>query len=277
MIRRTPINVWPAIADLMTLLAVIQVPVIVALTAEGRALRARAEALRIENDKHERTIGDLRAIVAAPPSPTTAPSSAPAPAAESREAALNEAMFAAIQLAQRIVEAVGSETGLKANPDQSLQFGEDLVEFDLNGSEPRWKRDSRQRLRKFCERLAPHMRRTLPGLGLVRGLISVQVEGHTDSTQCPGNPSCNWWFSANRAVAFATQMRDPALCPGGDTWDLRPIGYADTRPLLSASGNSQTARRVAVRLIPNYDSMIARHRQCPNASSGGDCDQGGEP
>jgi flagellar motor protein MotB len=162
-----------------------------------------------------------------------------------REAAMNEKMFKAIQEAQRIIDRVSSISGLSFGSDQSLQFGDDLVAFRLNETDPIWQADSRDRLRRFCSAISDQ----LAG----QGSFIVQVEGHTDSISCPGDRNCNWAISSERAAKFVAFMRQEGYCPGGDRLILRPVGFADTKPV--RNGDSPT-RRIAVRLVPNYDEII---------------------
>ena len=92
------------------------------------------------------------------------------------------------------------------------------------------------------------------GEGL-RDLFSIRVEGHTDESVCPGDPLCNWRISAGRAAAFVAVMRDPDFCPGGRGWNLLPIGYAQTKP---ATGDRRPTRRIALRIVPDYQRLIER-------------------
>jgi flagellar motor protein MotB len=166
-----------------------------------------------------------------------------------REAARNEQMFQAIQQAQALVDQISTRSGLTFSADQSLEFGDDLVTFQTNSTEPIWRPDGRRRLLRFCQAISAQLATAFGS----DSLFVIEVEGHTDSAQCPGDPNCNWWISSGRAASFVAVMRQPATCPGGQRWNLRPIGYADTKP--PASGHLST-RRIAVRLTPNYRQII---------------------
>jgi len=245
--RRHLINIWPAFADLMTVLAVVGLFTTLALSQASSSKeellerlqkfeqrRQELEALLREREQEERNQekrwarerSDLQTQV--------------------REAAKNEKMFRAIQEAQRIIDAVSASSGLAFSSDQSLQFGDDLVTFKLNSTDPIWQADGRERLHKFCTSIS-----TL--LASNRQFI-VQVEGHTDSKGCPGDRNCNWAISSGRAANFVSFMHHEAYCPGGDKLILRPVGFADTRPL--KNGDPPT-RRIAVRLLPDYERIIS--------------------
>ena len=171
-----------------------------------------------------------------------------------REAARNEQMFRAIQEAQQEIDGISRRSGLAFSADQSLQFGDDLVTFETNSVEPVWRPGGRSRLQRFCQAIATELGRApnrSPGL---ETNFVIEVEGHTDSSRCPGDPRCNWWISSGRAASFVAVMLQPEDCPGGQRWNLRPIGYADTKPL---SPGVPPSRRIAVRLTPNYREIIA--------------------
>jgi len=170
-----------------------------------------------------------------------------------QEAARNQEMFRAIQEAQKFIDEISHSSGLTFGVDQSLQFGDDLVSFELNSVEPKWKADSRERLRRFCLAISNQRGESLAAASSITDRFIVQVEGHTDSLGCPDHPSCNWWISSQRAAAFVALMRQQDYCPGGSDWHLRPIGYADTKP--EGLGKRPT-RRIAVKLVPNYEGLI---------------------
>jgi len=220
--RRARLDVWPAYADLMTVLAVIGLSVAASLAPQvppRPRLRARE---------------DLRRKV--------------------QEAARNKQMFGAIQEAQRQIDAISQRSGLAFGTDQSLQFGDDLVTFETNGLQPIWSQGGRSRLQRFCEAIATELGRE-PGRSAGLGsMFIVEVEGHTDSSRCPSDAHCNWWISSGRAASFVAVMRQPDYCPGGSRLNLRPIGYADTKP---PTPTSAPTRRIAVRLTPNYQEIIA--------------------
>jgi flagellar motor protein MotB len=175
-----------------------------------------------------------------------------------QEAARNDQMFQAIQQAQQIVDEFSREQAeLHFEADQSLQFGEDLVEFDINGLEPRWKGDSQERLKQFCRALSSALLRPFRELPDRRELFTIEIEGHTDNSLCPGDPHCNWRISSGRAAAFAALMRDDHYCPGGASWNMVPVGLADTRPVPEGPGQlAVPTRRIAVRLVPNYKALM---------------------
>lgn len=253
--RRRSLDVWPAFADLMTVLAIVGIFTTLALNYEGeskeellarlreseqqqRELQARLDRERRERELSEqRWSHDRRRLQQ-----------------QIREAARNEKMFQAIQEAQRFIDAISSRSGLTFGADQSLQFGDDLVSFELNGLEPIWKRDSRERLQKFCVAISGQISGVQEREGQIKELFIVQVEGHTDSSQCPGDPYCNWSISSQRAAVFLTFMRQERYCPGGQNWRIRPVGYADQKP---TSNGMPPTRRIAVRLIPDYESIIS--------------------
>ena len=214
--RRRQINVWPAFADLMTVLAV------VGLFSAIEMRQSWAEMS--ENWARER---------------------------ESYEEKIqNEELFDAVQQVQEVINEISKDASLDFGPDQSLHFGDDLVDFDRNSVEPQWKEDGAERLRRFCVLVSQGMKNHVQ-------LFTVQVEGHTDDTQCSVDPNCNWWFSSNRATTFMEFMRSDEYCPGGRAWELRAIGYADTKPLPSALGAAAKAtRRIAVRLVPDYETIL---------------------
>lgn len=253
--RRRPLDVWPAFADLMTVLAIVGLFTTLALARHGKTneeliahleqserqrkeLQDQLDLQKREQEARERRLGeDLQDLQR-----------------QVREAARNEKMFQAIQEAQRFIDEISRGSGLAFAPDQSLQFGDDLVSFKVNSVEPIWQKGSWERLRKFCEAISGRLASLGPTSSEMPRLFIVQIEGHTDSSQCPGDPDCNWWISSGRAAAFLTFMRQPRYCPGGGELVLRPVGFADSRP---AMPNAQPSRRIAVRLVPNYEQIIA--------------------
>jgi hypothetical protein len=228
--RRHLINVWPAFADLMTVLAVVGLFTTLALsrvTAKDRDLASRVRELERERE-------GLRLQV--------------------REAARNEKMFQAIQQAQQLIDEISKRSGLTFGADQSLQFGDELVSFNLNDVKPIWKADSREKLRRFCASISGQLVQDSSD-NAVKPFFVVEVEGHTDSSQCPDEPDCNWRISSGRAAEFVSFMRRSSYCPGGAGLSLRPVGYADTKP---QGGSGAPTRRIAVRLVPDYERIIAR-------------------
>jgi hypothetical protein len=214
--RRERINVWPSIADLMTVLAV--------------------PALYV-------AVGGL-------PLPGSAP--VPRPGTGIEERAKNREMFRAIQKAEDFVNKVHQASGLELDRDQSLRFGDDLVGFTRSHTKPEWRSaDGPTRLRTFCEALA----RVLDKQPEMQDQFLIFVEGHADPTICDGDPSCNWWFSAERAARFLVEMRGSGACPGSAGWNLLPVGFAAKRPI---PGDDAASRRIALRLMPDYKQIIAK-------------------
>lgn len=223
--RRRAIDVWPAFADLMTILSVPGLFLALGLVA---VLGDRAFEAFDEEAQRERL----------------------------QKEAKNRAMVKAIEEVQSIIDTVANRGGLQFSQDQTLQFGDDLVTFDLNSTQADWKAGGQERLQRFCGEL----RAQLIGPGATRGerskLFSVEVEGHTDATSCPADRNCNWDYSSRRATAFMTMMRDEKICPGGKDIDLKPIGYADTKPLAEKGSAPRPTRRIALRIVPNYGSIL---------------------
>lgn len=262
MIRRRSLDVWPAFADLMTVLAVVGIFMTLALNYEGkskeellarlreserrqRELQSQLEREKLTRERHEREWNEARRQLQE----------------QVREAVQNEKMFQAIQEAQRFIDAISNHSGLTFGADQSLQFGDDLVSFELNGVRPIWKKDSQDRLRKFCIAISGELAGLQEGENAMRRLFVVQIEGHTDSTRCQDDPDCNWSISSQRAAAFLAFMRQERYCPGGGAWRIRPVGYADQKLLF---GGAPPTRRIAVRLIPDYEGIISSFFSSPD-------------
>ena len=250
--RRRPLDVWPAFADLMTVRAGVGLFTAVSL---GR-LMSPSEDLAVRNRELQRRLAELQEQLRKSAQDQQAREAEwarrrRALEGQIREAARNEQMFKAIQSAQSLIDDVSRGSGLSFAADQSLQFGDDLVSFALNGTVPRWQGDGRERLQRFCQAVSGQLSRSSGGED-ARRLFVVQIEGHTDSVLCPGEPACNWRISSGRAAAFVALMRQPDYCPGGAELTLRPVGYADTRPL----PGSPPTRRITVRLLPDYERMI---------------------
>jgi len=257
--HRRPISVWPALADLMTIMAVVglflALSMLPALKDKGELLEQLAAARRrvaglegalhdVEQDRQE----DRKRW------------------AEERgeyedklqEAARNEEMFSAIQEAQRIVDEISADRALHFARDQTLQFGDDLVSFDPNRYDPQWRPAGKRKLRRFCRELQSRLSRDGPRDADLHDLFLIHVEGHTDDTNCPGDPNCNWWLSGLRAAEFMRLMRDDDNCPGGDELQLRPIGYADSKPYIASPGEpAKATRRIALRIIPDYRKILS--------------------
>lgn len=260
---RHRLTVWPAVADLMTVLAVIGLFGCLALLPHAREkseLVQRVRELQERNAELEDREGDLEVELAARRQEVEeAERRNRELEKEVREAARNREMFEAIQRAQAVVDRISSDARLRFEADQTLRFGDDLVEFAPSSFLPSWQPEGRAKLRTFCLELSRRLAaRTEDGTEL-RELFTVQVEGHTDATGCPGDPHCNWWISAARAAVFVALMKQDAYCPGGAALNLHPVGYADTQP---PGGNPfasrQERRRISVRLIPDYRRIISR-------------------
>jgi len=257
--RRRQLTVWPAIADLMTVLAVSGLFGSLALVPQTRSKTETLERLR----GAQRRVQDLQAQLDSVREKLQKQGAdfdreRKDLQSQIREAARNQKMFAAIQQAQEEVNRISDNATLQFEDDQTLRFGDDLVHFAPNSLEPTWEPAGRIKLRRFCNELSHRLAgRTSDGTPL-RDLFTVQVEGHTDTTQCPGDPNCNWWISAGRAAIFVALMRQEAYCPEGTELQLRPVGYADTRP---PSGDPHASRedrrRISVRLVPDYGRIIA--------------------
>lgn len=217
--RRRSVEVWPAFADLMTILAVVSLAGLLLAEARRRGDHTALEECRAEK-------------------------------------ARNEAMARAIDEAQALVEEISKSSDLDFAADQTLQFGDDLVGFDLNGVVPHWQLGARERLHRFCAELSRQARRLGASGESFARLFTVHVEGHTDSSVCWDDPDCNWRISSARAASFVGVMRGGDVCPGGRDWDLRPEGFADTRPLRQPSGSLEATRRIALRLVPNYEAIL---------------------
>jgi flagellar motor protein MotB len=253
--RRNSINVWPAFADLMTVLAVVGLFTTIAISrvaAQKVDLTVRLRQLqqaRQEMKEKLKRLDQERKVREQEWNQERAGLQK-----QTQEAARNQEMFRAIQEVQRFIDEISRNSGLLFGTDQSLQFGDNLVSFKVNSTDPIWQADSRERLRKFCEAVSRQGSYSL-GSASIRDLFVIEVEGHTDSTNCRGEPSCNWQISSGRAAEFVSFMRRDEYCPGGAAWNLRPIGYADTKPPV---GGKVPTRRIAVRLAPNYESLINR-------------------
>ncbi|HVT14659.1 MAG TPA: hypothetical protein VHQ90_00570 [Thermoanaerobaculia bacterium] len=231
--RPRSLNVWPAYADLMTVLTVTAL-----FAAAGLAQHSRPQ-LKVAQENRQ-----LREQLAA--RQRQLDEGKEREAALKAEAVRNENMFRAIQEAQKRIDKISEQRDLVFSADQSLQFGDDLVSFDINSFEPKWGPHGKERLLQFCEKIRAEFSAD------PKQIFTIEVEGHTDSLSCPSSPHCNWWISSGRAASFVAVMREPQYCPGGSSWNLRPIGYADTKPL-----RGTPTRRIAVRLTPNYGKIIS--------------------
>jgi hypothetical protein len=251
--RRRPLDVWPSYADLMTVLAVIGLFTGAGLLRQHRtspdAQVRLVRTLARQNDSLRRHLAELEARHSQDLSRL---------GRQAQEVARNQRMFQAIQEAQRRIDEISTHSGLRFSADQSLEFGDDLVTFETSRVEPIWRTGGRTQLRDFCLAISTALTRQRgPDATVamaVESMFNIEVEGHTDSSHCLDDPSCNWRISSGRAASFVAVMRQPEFCPGGAMWNVRSIGYADTRP--PAPGLPPT-RRIAVRLIPDYGRIIA--------------------
>ena len=255
--RRRVQNPWPALADLMTVLAAVGLFVSAAVLSDPEKLREKLEGLRIENEslkveiqaaRHERD--DLLSI--------------------KQELAKNRLMFDSIQAAEDMVGTLKTALQLPADQwgdDQSLRFGDDLIHFDTDDFEVRWQLDSRERMRTFCDTLAHELAKPFRE-GVPRAeVFTLVVEGHTDSVRCGGSDDCNWFLSAKRAASVRIQMVRPDVCPGGDRWTIQPMGLAATRPLVAEADDLTRGknRRIQLRLAPNYGRLVELSQQTEGA------------
>lgn len=244
--RRRELEVWPALTDVMSTFAVVGLGIAMTLfmSQEEMLLPSDAQALRdmVEELLAERE--DLRAKVEA----------------SERKAALLQAqneklsrMQTAVRVAEDVMRELAENTGKTASSDLSVSFGEDLVTFAENQVEPRLTNEGRTKLRDVCGDLDEALDRVDPLLGVPRReVVNVVVEGHSDSSACRGNPYCNWRFSAGRAAAFRELLMRETYCPGGDEWNARPAGLADTRPRSTAA----LSRRIEIRVEPRYGQLV---------------------
>ncbi len=262
--RRRTIEVWPAFADLMTILAVPGLFLAMSLLGVVGEDFHSAEELARQNRELKEQLADALELVKERLPGT--PEDPEALRRELRERARNAAMFRAIQDTQRIIDELAGQSDLHFSADQTLRFGDDLVTFDLNSTSVTWKEGGRSRLRQFCESLGRRLAAG-SGSGLRAKFFQIEVEGHTDATSCVADEYCNWRLSSGRAVAFLSQIQDPQLCPGGRDLDLKPVGYADTKPETeSGTGRRRATRRIALRIVPDYQAILAAADQATRAT-----------
>jgi outer membrane protein OmpA-like peptidoglycan-associated protein len=253
--RRRPIEVWPAFADLMTILSVPGLFFAMSvLGSVGQDFRSVEELARQNRELRQQLDEAMKLIREQLPE---APEDPEELRQEIRARARNRAMFLAIQKVQKVIDGIAGQGDLQFSADQTLQFGDDLVSFDLNSTSVSWKAGGKKRLHGFCESLREQLLSGQTGAAELR-LFQIEVEGHTDSTLCAGDPNCNWVLSSGRAVAFMSLIRDESLCPGGSVLNLKPVGYADTKPeALPGSDLRQATRRIALRIVPNYQAITS--------------------
>ena len=260
--RRRAIEIWPAFADLMTILSVPGLFLAMGLLAVVGGDFTSIEDLKAQNEQLQKERDEALDLVQQ--EGPDAPGERERLREELRERARNRAMFKAIQEVQRMIDSLASQGSLQFSKDQTLQFGDDLVTFDLNSSRAIWKSGGQEKLRFFCEALREQLSGRRSEAGEFTRMFSIEVEGHTDSTRCPSDPNCNWLLSGARAVAFMTLVRDESICPGGGDLDLKPTGLADTKPELAlGSPTGRATRRIALRIVPNYQAIIASVDRLP--------------
>jgi len=254
--RRTPIQVWPAVADLMTVLAVVGLVLALVLTAaeeereesqeneeqvpveELNRKSAELEEARLRFAELRRELDEVQARCRSDLAECTA------------EVARNELMFQAIQKVQSVIDDISENSDLTFDRDQSLSFGEGFVEFARDGTDTLWLPGGKERLASFCKNLSNALAQG-DGKSIE---FSLHVEGHTDDEKCTSDPHCNWVFSTARAGKFVSVMKNPDLCPGGKNWTLKPIGFSSTR----ASQGDGSDRRISLRLVPDYEAIMRR-------------------
>lgn len=254
--RRRPVHVWPAVADLMTVLAVLGLFSALALipaTQDKTGLLDRVRALQKEVSTREAELEECEEALEE--LSEQCETQREEYEEQLREAALNEKMFQAVQEVQRIVDEISADQQLQFSEDQTLQFGDDLVEYDINSTYPRFRPAGRERLRRFCQLLSQKLDAESSAVKDIRDVFVLEVQGHTDDTQCPNDPHCNWWISASRAAHFITLMHDPDLCPGTEDLRFRAVGLAQTEPPVNQFMDS---KRIIVKLSPLYDQLWPR-------------------
>lgn len=236
--RRHATNVWPAITDLMTSLAVVGL----GLALVGKNLRVdrqRLAELEIENIELRKRLAQLT---------------------EQRDHFQAEvrrlsAMQRAVEIATSAMNEVAVALGQQPSDDLSVSFGEELVSFSLNQVQPELQGDGRATLHTVCSTLFTVLGRHDPQLGASLAEVArVVVEGHTDDQGCPTENDCNWRISAERAVNFRLLMARPDLCPGSADWTILPLGLAGSQPRSTAA----ESRRIQIRVLPDYAAILSR-------------------
>jgi len=217
--RRREVQVWPVVADLMTVLAVVSL--VLALTAE----EATTEPRPVEVPGNSRDLANARAI---------------------REA-------------REIIQRIGAAVEMPIGADGSLNFRDELVIFKTNEVIPNPTEGGRKILKAVCQ-------------GLTKAFVeadledlSLEIGGHTDVTSCDqGKEECNWYFASARAGRFADWLKQDDHCPGIEMLKLKPVGYAATQPTLDSVTRKLSAqRRISLRLIPDYDFLVADGQPAP--------------
>lgn len=246
------INVWPALADLMTVLSVPGL-----FTAVGLL------PYFVRNDSG---LGVQRVLASVAPragSPTTV---APQPVGTvspgksggpGYEPPLNPAMFRSTQAAQRVIDLIRPVLGFQFTDAQTLEPGPDLFSFRPGSDRLQRTENSRLELSRFCSSLvAARELARRNGLAL-ETLFVLEIEGHADSVPCQVDPGCNWKHSVARATAMREELQREPACQLLSGWRLRLVGYADTKPPPpSPQGPLLATRGVRFRLAPDYEAIL---------------------
>lgn len=250
--RRRHLDAWPAVADLMTVLAVLGLFTALAVVPASEPLELLDRIHRQDEQIAAKTeeLRQLRAQVALA-------ETRHAEAREECEGRLNEVvrnerMFHAIQRVQEIVDQISADQQLEFSDDQTLVFGEDLVEYEVNSTVPIFRPRARERLLRFCSALRDATSSADPNAVALRTIFTVEVRGHADDLACPGDPHCNWWVSASRAAHFVALMQQDEFCPSGHALAFKAVGLAN-----AGAPTERAERRIEVMLVPNYHSWVS--------------------
>lgn len=239
---RREIDVWPAVADLMSTIAVLglvfaavmshQLSIFLKDPHAMERILEENEALKKAKAGLEKQNEDL--------------------AAEIRELST---MQHAVGVADDAMKEVADALHIQRQADLSIVFGENIVSFSTNEVEPKLSEEGRREIKRFCNALRDALARLDPSTGVARANFAIlQVEGHTDSTHCLAEPECNWRYSAERAARFRAMIADASLCPGSAGWTIRPVGLADSKPRATPA----ESRRIELRLVPDYAAILKR-------------------
>lgn len=245
---------WPSVADLMTVLAIFGLFSAVEMAPyfnENGELVDQISDLRRKLAEEEQNIEGMKEDL------EERDKTIEGQKAEIREAAKNAELFQATQRVEAAIEEFFATESFEFEVDQSLRLGENLVRFDLNGYEPKWQGNGKNRLRTFCFALMAWFDRQTDGpASLGRSSFVLEVEGHTDSIPCSGDDYCNWRISAARAAVFVELLKNDAFCPGGNEFAMRAVGLASSSPVDAGSPRSPINRRVEITLRPNYKNIL---------------------